>query len=324
LGIEDEIRYHLHQGISPKDLIEQYNYKKSTVYKVYESIKTYSEKVNPPQWEVENIHFNKHDIRYMPGEAVSVTFYFRNKAKSDLYLISVGIQTEWMVKQGIWYSNQLKVLLRPNEARFVSISFPIPDDTALGEYELLFGVEGQRLPVGANSANVSTEWSDPLILHVKHPLSNNKVFLSHSVTEKFLVRELEKKLDQYGIQTYIGEDISQPGAVLDDKFKRLIEASTFFIALLTRPALESPWVNMEINYAQQLNKPMILLKDRSVDAKSNLEWVEFSSSDSSQHISEVIMTSLNRITSNTGIGSLAGAVIGIGLLALLVAALTDR
>ena len=324
MGIEDDIRYKIHQGIPIKTLIENEGYKKSTAYKVLDTIKTYSRPVNQPEWSIERIQFNKSDWRYMPGDAVRITFSFRNQSQRDLYIINIGIQTEWMVNEKIWYSQSLKELLKPNQTKFISISFPIPKELHLGEYELLFGVEGQFLPAQENTGNITTSWSDPVILHIKHPFSNNKIFLSHSIHDKFLVRELEKKMDEQGIETFVGEDISNPGSILEDKFKRLIEKSNIFICLLTRPALESPWVNLEIEYAKKLNKPMILLKDRTVSVNSSIEWLEFSSNDPPQDTFHTIMSAIDKLKNNNNLDGLVAGVVGIGLLALLASALSDK
>lgn|GEM_PF-2239739 len=324
MGIEDEIRYLLHQGRTPQELVNSpHNYKKSTIYKVAETIKTFSKTISPPQWSIQNIRFNKPDSRYMPGEVVRVDFTFRNESRRDLYVLNIGVRAEWMIKENMWYSQPLKEIIRPMQAKFVSISFPIKRDISLGEYELLFGVEGQYLPVLENEGGITTTWSEPIILSVKHPLSGNKVFLSHSVQDKFLVRQLEQKLDEYGIETYLGEDISNPGSFLSEKFQRLIYSSNIFIAFLTRPALESPWVMWEKEYAEKLNKPMILLKDRSVVIDQPREWIEFSPHDPPEHIFQTIMSALEKLKSNSSNGLVAGAV-GIGLLALLLAALSDR
>lgn len=322
MGTEDEIRYHLHQGISPKTLIEQYNYRKSTVYKVADSIRTYSTNTTPPLWTIGNIRFSKINARYLPGEAIRIDFYLQNQASRDLYLQNIGIQTEWMINQGTWYSNSVNSIIRPKEWRYFSISFPIPNEISLGEYELLFGVEGQYLPA-ISQERVSTIWSYPQVLHIKHPLTGKKVFLSHSVENKFLVRELEKKLDEYGIETYIGEDIPKPGVLLEEKFKRLIESSSFLIALLTNPAVESPSVRMEIEYARSINKPMILLKDRAVNISSPFEWTEFSSHDPPEHTFQIIMDAIQKVNKTNNDGAI-GFAIGIGLLALLAAALSKK
>lgn len=324
MGIEDDIRYELHQGTDLKDLIDNRGYKKSTVYKVLESIKTHSNNVNPPDWSIESIQFNKYDKRYMPGNAVRITFVFRNQSQRDLYVYNIGIQPEWLTDEKKWFSQPLKELLKPRQTKYITISFPIPPDTRLGEYELLFGVEGQFLPVQENAGSLTTTWSTPIILHVKHPFSNNKIFLSHSIQDKFLVRELEKNLDEQGIQTYVGEDITNPGVILEDKFKRLIEMSNIFICLLTRPALESPWVNLEIEYARKLNKPMILLKDRSISVTSSIEWLDFSSNDPPQNTFQTIMSAIDKLKNNNNIDGLVAGVVGIGLLALLASALSSK
>lgn len=322
MGIEDEIRYHLHQGVSPKALIEQHNFRKSTVYKVADTIRTFSGNINPPLWTIGNIQFNNSNIRYMPGEVIRVDFFLKNEASKDLYVQNVGIQTEWMMEHGIWYSQTIKNIVKPKAYQYFSISFPIPPEITLGEYELLFGVEGQYLPA-IGQERVVTTWSTPKVIHVKHPLSGKKIFLSHSVENKFLVRELQNKLDEYGIETYVGEDISQPGSFLPDKFKRLIESSSMLIALLTNHAVESPWVNMEIEHAKNTNKPMILLKDRSVNITSPFEWTEFSSQDPPNQTFQIIMDAIQKTNQSSNEGVI-GLAVGVGLLALLAAVLSKK
>src|SRR5574337_1372738 len=189
MGTEDDIREKLLQGHTPKMLIES-GYKKSTVYKVYETIRQFTNTVNPPVWTIESITFSNSG-RYMPGAVGQVSFSFRNKAERDLYVMNLGIQTEWMGRQNQWIAQPIRELLRPGQAKFISLSFLIPSDQPLGEYEFYFGVEGQYLPAQSyESTMLTTQWSEPKIIEVKRPFTGINIFLSHSVHDKYLVREL--------------------------------------------------------------------------------------------------------------------------------------
>jgi len=176
----------------------------------------------------------------------------------------------------------------------VRIDLPIPQDTALGEYELRFGIEGQYLgPGGTNGPTI--QWAEPLVLQVKSPRSGYKLFVSHSVRDMNLVRQIEKHLDANGIEVFIAEDIRTPGAVLEEKFRALIRDAHFFLALLTENGVGSEWVIKETNYAHEINKPMLLLKEREAQVASSREWVEFSRFDSQETILEKIELALEHL-----------------------------
>ena len=102
-------------------------YKKSTVYKVYSKFRTYLTPVSRPKWTITNVKFNK--SRYLPGERVYVSFYFKNKTDKDFYLYRIGVQTEWMKDQ--WVAKEVKDLVRPGQMRFFSLIFNIPEDLDL-------------------------------------------------------------------------------------------------------------------------------------------------------------------------------------------------
>lgn len=155
-------------------------------------------------------------------------------------------------------------------------------------------------------------------------LKNVKIFLSHSIQDEYLVRELQNKLDVEGIDVLIGEDEVNPGTYLPEKFKQMIDSCNIFIAVLTNSAIESKWVQWEIDYAIKVNKPRILLKDQLVQLDTNYEWTEFSASESSDIILKKIMDALNKVNQTSGTGNIIGGLIGVGFLAALLGALSDR
>ena len=295
MGIEDEIRILLSQGHTPQSILSSYPYKKSTVYKVYRELSTKQMPLTPSQWYV-SIRPNPETKRYLPGASERFTCEIRNNANLDLYVTGSGMQPEWLSEE--WHTSSERFLLRPGESRSVRIDLPIPQDITLGEYELHFGIEGQYLGPG-NVANISTtQWANPFILHIKKPFNGLKLFLSHSVEDMQLVRQLESYLDSNGIEVFIAEDIRTPGAVLEEKFKALIRKAQFFFALLTENGVRSEWVIKEINYAQEINRPMLLLKEREAQLSGSIEWVEFSRFDSQEMILETVGEALSQIQKN--------------------------
>jgi hypothetical protein len=207
------------------------------------------------------------------------------------------MQPEWL--RGQWHLNSERFLLRPGESKTVQIDLPVSQDVALGEYELRFGIEGQYLGQGGMSGYSAIQWAEPFIMQVKHPRNGYKLFLSHSVKDMHLVRQIENQLDADGVEVLIAEDMSTPGAILDEKFCALIRDAHFFLALLTENGARSEWVTREINYADQINKPMLVLKEREAQVGVlSREWVEFSRYDSYQAILEKICVALNQLQQN--------------------------
>ncbi|MCK4402325.1 MAG: toll/interleukin-1 receptor domain-containing protein [Dehalococcoidia bacterium] len=276
MGIEDEIRELLLQGNPPRDLIQR-GYKKSTIYKVYNSLTTNSVPISQSTWLVEGITFSRG--RFLPGEIAQVSFELRNNSPADLYVYRTGVQPEWLYQENTWYPQELRILVAPGERKKISVSFPIPA-LALGEYEMVFGLEGQFLPPNLRFVPTvnSPLWTTPATIEIKYPVSC-QVFISHSVQNLSLVRQLQEYLDNFGVAGIIAEDISQPGAILEDKFERMIKESNYFLGLLTYEALQSERVTKEHNYAFKIQKPMILLKEEGVNVESPVEWVSFSRHD---------------------------------------------
>jgi len=314
MGIQNEIEEHLRQGYAPQQLIDM-GYKKSTVYNVYQSIKSYMVPVNRPKWVIENI--TPWPIRHLPGQKMSMIFSFKNTSDKDVYLHRIGVHFEWMKDPYEWFAQEVRDLIKPNQKRLFTFLISIPIEIPLGEYEILFGIEAQYLPISSylDQSN-QTQWSEPLVFHVKHPLKGIKVFISHSTEDIQIVNELEKRLDNYGVQAIIAEDIPEPGAVLEEKFKAKIRESTVFLALLTESSVRSKWVVMESEYAQSIGTPIIPLKEKSLRYESSVEWVEFSKYESPDSIFQKVMEAIKKTQpSNPPLG----VILGIGILAFLAA-----
>ena len=272
MGIEDEIRDLLGTGYSPQDIIYK-GYRKSTVYKVHRDFTTDIVPVTAPAWQ---ITWALGKQRYRPGETVVFNYTVRNTSGADLYIYRTGIQPEWL--EGEWYARENRFLLHPGNSRNLVINILIPTDISLGEYEMRWGLEAQFVGPGVPISNstIQTQWAEPFVLEVKKLATGYKVFISHSTADMYLVRQLQCSLDNEGIEGVVAEDSREPGKVLEDKFKTKVRECQFFLAFLTSSGLRSDWVVFETNYAQSIKKPSILLKEKEVQAKSGIEWVEFS------------------------------------------------
>jgi hypothetical protein len=315
MSIEDDIARRLLQGYTPSQLIDE-GFKKSTVYKVNQEIKAHLMQTTKAGWKIDNIY--PAEPRAIPKQTLAISFQFENTSDKDMYLYKAGIWAEWMAKDE-WIAQNVKDLIKPGQKRFFNIRLSVPENIALGEYSLTFGVETQYLPANEYQS-LQTQWTEPIVFHVKEPIKNIRIFLSHSTTDLTLVRQLESQLDNHGVSVIIGEDKQTPGAELKQKFEALIRDCSIFIALLTEEGVNSEWVLFETNYAKQINKPMILLKEEGVKIQSTSEWIPFSKNDPPELLLEKIMKGINYVRGNSA-SSAVGVIVGLGLLALVLGAL---
>jgi len=315
MSIEDDIRSKLLLGQTPQQLIQS-GYRKSTVYKVYGTTKAQLVPITASAWSINNL--NVLNTRYLPNQTLPIGFTFRNDSPLDIYVYRIGIRAEWMPFES-WYAHEVKELVKSGAQRWFSLPLTIPPDVKLGEYELVFGLDGQYLPTTQIQPS-QVQWSEPVILELKKPFRGLTIFLSHSTHDMSLVRQLEASLDNEGIRVIIGEDDVQPGIVLDEKFQRLIQQSNVLIGLLTESGARSEWVLKEVNYGLQINKPCILLKDESVSLTTTREWISFSRNEHPEAIFRKIMGAIDAVQKNASTVDPIGGIIGAGLLLLVLGA----
>lgn len=84
------------------------------------------------------------------------------------------------------------------------------------------------------------------------------IFLSHSSKDKFIVRELARKLSKYGVKSWVDEAEIKIGDSLIQKISEGIKESDFFGVVLTKNSINSEWVKHELNIA--LNKEILSKK----------------------------------------------------------------
>lgn len=317
MNIEEDIRQRFQQGLAPSDLVRM-GYRKSTVYKVYNMVRGDWIPVNKSGWLVNGITFGKD--RYLPGQTANFSLNFENASDQDLYLLRVGVQPEWERNQidGQWNAREVKELLKPRQKRFFSFNLAIPKNLSLNEYDIYFGIEGQYLPGTSYPPPETIQWCEPpLVLNVKQPLTRYHLFISHSTSDLQLIRDLEWRLDLNGIDATIAEDIPEPGADVWQKIMNKIQACTVFLAIITDEAARSEWVQKEIKYAKEINKPLLLFKEKDVNMQSSVEWVVFSGGDTPDQIFPLIMDALRKMEEQGKISNPVASIIGLGILAVL-------
>ncbi len=103
-------------------------------------------------------------------------------------------------------------------------------------------------------------------------------FISHAERDVEALHTLENALRHEGIDFYVAEEDHQPGLALSEKILSWIHKSDVLIALMTKAASSSPSVNQEIGIAIKLNRTVIPLVQKDVDAGillDNLEQLRF-------------------------------------------------
>jgi hypothetical protein len=85
------------------------------------------------------------------------------------------------------------------------------------------------------------------------------VFISYSSKDHALVRELRQALQGSQIVTWVDSERLTAGEVLKPEINANIEKATHFLAVLTLEALQSDWVQHEIDQAKKLGKKIIPL-----------------------------------------------------------------
>ena len=79
-----------------------------------------------------------------------------------------------------------------------------------------------------------------------------KVFICHASTDKEIVRRIAKELERYGIRVWLDERELRVGDSLRERIEHALENSDHVLVVLSKSALERPWVNKEINAAFSL------------------------------------------------------------------------
>lgn len=107
-----------------------------------------------------------------------------------------------------------------------------------------------------------------------------RVFISHSAQDQGLVISLANLLSKFGVDVSVAEWYLTPGERLDEKVFEQIKKSDCIVALLTRNGMRSSWVQQEIGYSLQRDKPVIPMVERGIEPKDlaalqGREYIEY-------------------------------------------------
>jgi len=107
-----------------------------------------------------------------------------------------------------------------------------------------------------------------------------RVFISHSAQDQGLVISLANLLSKFGVDVSVAEWYLTPGERLDEKVFEQINKSDCIVALLTRNGMRSSWVQQEIGYSLQRDKPVIPMVEKGIESKDlaalqGREYIEY-------------------------------------------------
>src|ERR1022692_1942485 len=71
------------------------------------------------------------------------------------------------------------------------------------------------------------------------------VFLSHSSTDKAVVRELATRLQNDGLRVWLDEWVIQPGDLISSAVENGLENSRVLLLFMSAQAIASDWVRLE-------------------------------------------------------------------------------
>lgn len=250
MGKEDEIALRLQGSATPRQLVAE-GFRKSTVYKVAESLRTQQSEAPSAPIVVD---LKTDQERYLPGSVALATFTVSNRSQSDLYVFQVGARPEWIPSTD-WIPATVRRLLSAGQSMVVRLTIPVPDEVTLGEKDVFFGLQGQW--AGPQSLSPSdVMWTGAMIVMVQRPRLGVTVFLSHSMHDRSLVNQLERTLEDNGIDVILPE--TDPAADL-----RAIRGADFVIAVVTQGGrIES--VVEELAHAYRHRKEMVLLRSAAL------------------------------------------------------------
>jgi WD40 repeat protein len=107
------------------------------------------------------------------------------------------------------------------------------------------------------------------------------VFISYSRADSDFARKLNDGLQRQGKRTWFDQESIASGTDFQQEIHRGIEASDHFLFILSPRSVNSPYCADEVEYAAKLNKRIITVRFRAVDAAdvhrelAKVHWVDF-------------------------------------------------
>lgn len=102
-----------------------------------------------------------------------------------------------------------------------------------------------------------------------------KIFLSYSREDSETARQLVADLSANQMQVWFDQTSIQPGELWEPAIRRGISEADKVVALLSPPAIESPYVQAEIDYAVEKGKSIIPVMYRACDVPLQVRLLQY-------------------------------------------------
>ncbi len=86
-----------------------------------------------------------------------------------------------------------------------------------------------------------------------------KIFISHAISDKELIKNIQTTLLPSGINLFIAEHHQEFNTTITEKIENMIRQSDFAIFLLTKNGFNSKFVQQEIGFVHSIKKPYMQL-----------------------------------------------------------------
>ena len=127
---------------------------------------------------------------------------------------------------------------------------------------------------------------------------NHEVFISYANADRSVADSLVERIEETGVRCWIAPRDEVPGLRYGDVIDEAVEQATVVIVLFSRSALESEWVNREVELAAALHKTIVPVRVDDVALRgqmrlllNNLHWIDLHA-DRAQGIRQVVASVL--------------------------------
>lgn len=114
----------------------------------------------------------------------------------------------------------------------------------------------------------------PYVVFISH--SNEEIAIqTKKQIEKYAQRNLPPRLAPLGVKVIVAEREKMVGKALEEKFCKMIQASSCVVALLTSETVSSKWVRWELETARKLDKKILpVVEEDSIREVFGLSAIE--------------------------------------------------
>jgi len=96
-------------------------------------------------------------------------------------------------------------------------------------------------------------------------MDKQRVFISHSSTDKVWAQEFANSLQQRGLEVWFDSNAIRPGQSWRKEVEKGLRESSVIVLLVTPDTIKRPNLFLEIGAAIGMGKPLILVASKDVD-----------------------------------------------------------